>query len=143
MSLIGSSQELETSRRERHVSTVFACLLLGASLVSVRADETPAKPAKVDDRATIYELENAVITLTADTRIKFEPVMTANGSRVRVTFSSFTLEATRFKLKTTVGGDGGKTILTITADKTGKAIESDIQHEPAPSVKPVPPQKRP
>jgi hypothetical protein len=116
--------------------TLFVKLALAALVAQPPAALPPIPAAKEPVRIT--SLENAVITLTGDGVVKFEPVKTSDGPRIRVTFAGVTVEATRLQIRR------GNDITTLSVGKNGlldtsSTRLSDADSPPKPPAKPVKP----
>jgi hypothetical protein len=117
------------------VPTLFVKLVLAAMVAQPPVPRPPIPTAKESVRIT--SLENAVITLSGDKDgvVKFEPVKTSDGPRIRVTFAGVTLEATRLQVRR------GNDITTLSAGKDG-LMEANGERVPDMGSSPKPPVKQ-
>lgn len=116
--------------------TLFVKLALTAVVAQPPPVPLPPIPA-AKESVRITSLENAVITLSGDkdAAVKFEPVKTSDGPRIRVTFAGVTVEATRLQVRR------GNDITTLSVGKDG-LMEANGERVPDVGSSPKPPVKQ-
>ncbi len=108
---------------------MIPAVLLNAALIGLSAQSpVPVSEAKRGP-VMISGLENATITFPASCIIKFEPVKTPQGNRIRLTSGGVVLEATKMKIR--IGN-------TILSHEVGTDGTMNVTSERAPNIVPMP-----